>query len=165
MNFLCITILLILWIFCFSISQIFIYFPLAKIKTPIIVLGSFTLGIHGYWKTMECRIKQTNMNSEFKLALWTYSINWSSLFVHSPSVFLHISILLIHFTPKRPNTAVFMYKRTSPLKYTILEGHKTSYQSRNKQVNVVFLIIHLLSSRKTENKSTTKTLNKAIIEV
>lgn len=38
------------------------------------------------------------------------------------------------------------------------------YQSRNKQVNTIFLIIHLSSSRKIENKNITVALNEVIIK-
>ena len=58
-----------------------------------------------------------------------------------------------------------MYKQTFPLKYAILRRRKMVYQSRNKQVNTIFLIIHLSSSRKIENKNITVALNEVIIKV
>lgn len=101
------------------------------------------------------------MDSKFKLT-YEFTKNKLSLFTCFICI---LSILLIHFTPKRLNTAIIHVQTDIPLKYAILRRRKMVYQSRNKQVNTIFLIIHLSSSRKIENKNITVALNEVIIKV
>ena len=103
------------------------------------------------------------MDSKFKLT-YEFTKNKLSLFTCFICI-LSIPILLIHFTPKRLNTAIIHVQTDIPFKIRDSKKAKMVYQSRNKQVNTIFLIIHLSSSRKIENKNITVALNEVIIKV
>jgi len=149
-NFLCFTIQLASMNILFSYFTSINVFFMAETRTPHPSFGHLHLWDLWIMRIMKCTIRGQSMNSKFKLAYKLTKINCRCLL--ASSAFFHIPVLLIHFTPKRLNTAIFMYKRTFLLKYAILRRQKMVYQSRNKQVNTIFLIIHLSSSRKIENK-------------
>lgn len=57
-----------------------------------------------------------------------------------------------------------MYRRVFPLKYAILREQKQSYLSHIKQVKAIFILKHILSSRKLEGKDTIEASNERRIE-
>ena len=72
------------------------------------------------------RMHDKRTKYRFKILKLTYGIykNKLSLFTCFICIFhFHSSI---HFTPKRQNTTIFMYKQTFSLKYTILRRRKYS---------------------------------------
>lgn len=162
MNFLCFTLQLDPMNILFSYFTSINVFFMVKTRTPHPSFSPFSLyGIHKIMRIIEYTIRKQSMDSKFKLT-YEFTKNKLSLFTCFICI---LSILLIHFTPKRLNTAIIHVQTTFPLKYAILRRRKMVYQSRNKQVNTIFLIIHLSSSRKIENKNITVALNEVIIKV
>ena len=154
MNFLCFTLQLDPMNILFSYFTSINVFFMVKTRTPHPSFSPFSLyGIHKIMRIIEYTIRKQSMDSKFKLT-YEFTKNKLSLFTCFICI-LSIPILLIHFTPKRLNTAIIHVQTDIPFKIRDSKKAKNGLSIWNKQVNTIFLIIHLSSSRKIENKSIT----------
>ena len=164
MNFLCFTLQLDPMNILFSYFTSINVFFMVKTRTPHPSFSPFSLyGIHKIMRIIEYTIRKQSMDSKFKLT-YEFTKNKLSLFTCFICI-LSIPILLIHFTPKRLNTAIIHVQTDIPFKIRDSKKAKNGLSIWNKQVNTIFLIIHLSSSRKIENKNITVALNEVIIKV
>lgn len=115
MNFLCFTLQLDPMNILFSYFTSINVFFMVKTRTPHPSFSPFSLyGIHKIMRIIEYTIRKQSMDSKFKLT-YEFTKNKLSLFTCFICI-LSIPILLIHFTPKRLNTAIIHVQIDIPFK-------------------------------------------------